>query len=57
MSWTGELVLQLAGFGFINTGKTPTIPTSRQGTIVGRFVFPQPQAAQVSVSSWYSLHE
>ena len=29
----------VSGFGFINTATTPTIPTSRQGTIVGRFVF------------------
>jgi len=29
----------VSGFGFINTTTTPTIPTSRQGTIVGRFVF------------------
>ena len=29
----------VAGFGFINALTTPTIPTSRQGTIVGRFVF------------------
>jgi len=29
----------VSGFGFINTSTTPTIPTSRQGTIVGRFVF------------------
>jgi hypothetical protein len=28
-----------AGFGFINTGVAPTIPTSRQGTIVARFNF------------------
>jgi hypothetical protein len=29
----------VSGFGFINSSTTPTIPTSRQGTIVGRFVF------------------
>ena len=29
----------VSGFGFINTGITPTVPTSRQGTIVGRFTF------------------
>jgi len=29
----------VSGFGFINTLTTPNIPTSRQGTIVGRFVF------------------
>jgi hypothetical protein len=28
-----------AGFGFINTASAPTVPTSRQGTIVGRFTF------------------
>jgi hypothetical protein len=29
----------VSGFGFINTLTTPNIPTSRQGTIVGRLVF------------------
>jgi hypothetical protein len=28
-----------AGFGFINTAAAPTVPTSRQGTIVGRLTF------------------
>ena len=28
-----------AGFGFINTAAAPTVATSRQGTIVGRFTF------------------